>query len=128
MQYPEDSEDLGGFTTFDVISFKKDRKEEIKLPVATEVPCTMVVNGAEIATIMCTPTHLREFAVGYLYTSGIIKSAKDIEDFYCDTKKWRLDIKTTSEIDFELQRKKVENIMKVHVFDKFPQPCKETPI
>ncbi len=37
-------------------------------------------------------------------------------------------LKPESEIDFELQRKKVEDIMKVHVFDKFPQPCKETPI
>lgn len=107
MKYPVDSEDLGGYTAFDVISFKKDRKEEIKLPVATEVPCTIVANGTEVATIMCTPTHLREFAVGYLYTSGMIKSAKDVECFYCDTKKWRLEVTTTSEIDVELLGKRI---------------------
>ena len=107
MHYPVDSEGLGGYTTFDVINLKKDRKEEIKLPVATEVPCTLAVNDTEVATVMCTPTHLKEFAVGYLYTSGMIKSAEDIEDFYCDTKKWRLDVKTTSEVDFELLGKRI---------------------
>ena len=107
MENSPDSEDLGGYTTFDVVSFKKGRKEEIKLPVATEVPCTIVVNGNEVATIMCTPTHLREFAVGYLYTSGLIKEANEVAEFFCDTKRWRLDVKTSTEIDIELLGKRI---------------------
>ena len=107
MQYPVDSEDLGSFTTFDVVSIKSGRKEEVQHPVATEVPCTIVVNDTEVATIMCTPTHLREFAVGYLFTSGMIKNGHDVTDFFCDTKRWRLDVKTGTEIDIELLGKRI---------------------
>ena len=56
---------------------------------------------------MYTPAHLREFAEGYLYTSGMITSAKDIQDFYCETRKGRLNVTTTLEIDFELLGKRM---------------------
>ena len=107
MQYPEDSEDLGSYTIFDVVSIKNGRKNEVQHPIATEVPGTIVVNGTEVATIMCTPTFLKEFAVGYLYTAGMIKSADDVKEFYCDTKRWRLDVTTFTEIDIDLLGKRI---------------------
>jgi len=56
---------------------------------------------------MCTPTYLKELAVGYLYTSGLINNANEITDFYCDPTRWRLDIKTVKEIDLSLLGKTV---------------------
>jgi FdhD protein len=100
-------EDLDSSVNFDVIRVKNNKKEELTHPVATEVPCTIVVNGNEVVTIMCTPTFMKEFAVGYLYTSGMIKSANDVTKFYCDTKRWRLDVKTVKEIDTELLGKRI---------------------
>ena len=101
------TDDLGSYTEFEVVKVKNGEKEKIKHPVATEVPCTIVVNGNEAATIMCTPTHLKELAVGYLYTSGLINSANEIIEFYCDNTRWRLDIKTVKEIDLSLLGKTV---------------------
>jgi FdhD protein len=98
---------LGDVTDFDVISVKNGTVEETKHSVATEVPCTIVVNDSEVATIMCTPTHLKEFAVGYLYTSGMINSAHEVTAFCYDDKKWRLDVTTPKEIDFALLGKRV---------------------
>jgi len=102
-----DGEDLDSSVNFDVIRVKNNKKEELTQPVATEVPCTIVVNGNEVVTIMCTPTFMKEFAVGYLYTSGMIKSAHDVTNFYCDTKRWRLDVNTVKEIDTELLGKRI---------------------
>jgi len=70
-----------------------------KVPVASEVPCTFVVNDAEIATMMCTPSHLKEFTYGFLYTSGLIQSAGDITIYECNEIKWRIDVKTDHFID-----------------------------
>lgn len=49
---------------------------EFNLP--EESPVTIYVNDENVATFMCTPEHLKELAVGYLITSGIIQSMKDI--------------------------------------------------
>jgi len=60
--------------------------------VAAEIPLTFVVNGHETATLMCTPSHLKAFTCGFLFTSGMIHSADDILDWDCDKKKWRVDV------------------------------------
>lgn len=101
------TDELSSSMNLNVVKVKDGRKEETKRPVATEVPCSIIVNEGEVATIMCTPTHLKELAVGYLYTSGLINSANEITEFYCDTTRWRLDIKTVKEIDLSLLGKTV---------------------
>ncbi len=101
------TDDLSGSMNLDVVKVKDGKKEEVTQPVATEVPCTIVANGNEIATMMCTPTCLKEFSIGYLYTSGMINSTNEIKGFYCDTTRWRLDIETTTTIDLALLGKRV---------------------
>ena len=46
-----DGEDLDSSVNFDVIRVKNSKKEELTQPVATEVPCTIVVNGNEVVKI-----------------------------------------------------------------------------
>jgi FdhD protein len=98
---------LGSCTEFDVLKITSGHSEQMQQLVATEVPCTFVVNGVEVATILCTPTYLHEFAAGYLFTSGIIASAGELKDFHCDQIKWRLDIATVKDADLELLGKRV---------------------
>ena len=54
------TDDLSGSIDLDVVKVKDGKKEEVTQPIAAEVPCTVVVNGSEVATIMCTPTYLKE--------------------------------------------------------------------
>lgn len=75
--------------------------------VAAEIPLTFVVNGHETATLMCTPSHLKEFTYGFLFTSGMIQSADDILDWDCDEKKWRVDVRVKDFADPELLGKRV---------------------
>jgi FdhD protein len=40
--------------------------------VVTEYPLTIMINGEEFATIVCTPTDLEELVVGFLASEGMI--------------------------------------------------------
>ncbi|WDP90265.1 MAG: formate dehydrogenase accessory sulfurtransferase FdhD [Desulfobacter sp.] len=75
--------------------------------VATEVPVTFMVNGFEAATLMCSPSHLKEFTYGFLFTSGMIQSADEVEEWDCDEKKWRVDVRVKNFADPELLGKRV---------------------
>ena len=48
-------------------------------PVAEEVPVTVTVNGRQVATAMTSPAAPEEFAIGFLFTEGIIRGTGDID-------------------------------------------------
>jgi len=41
--------------------------------VATELPVRLVLNGEPLVTLLCTPTELKELAVGFLLSEGILR-------------------------------------------------------
>ncbi len=49
-----------------------------KLNICEEVPVKLVYNGEKLVTFMCTPQHLDELAVGYLFNRGLIGKSEDI--------------------------------------------------
>jgi FdhD protein len=100
-------QNFGVSVEMDVICFKGGSRQSMSQPIATEVPCTLQVNGDELGTMLCTPADLKEFAVGYLFTSGLIQSADEVLEFYCDEKTWRLDITTVHRIDPALLGKRI---------------------
>jgi FdhD protein len=46
--------------------------------VVSEVPLTLIVNGQEIATIICTPQFQRELAAGFLFSERHVTTTADI--------------------------------------------------
>lgn len=48
--------------------------------IAQEVPVALEFNGISHATLLLTPANLEDFAVGFAYTEGIIRAARDIYD------------------------------------------------
>ena len=48
--------------------------------IAEEKPLFLFVNNIFWATILCSPTELKELAVGHLLSEGILKSAGEIEE------------------------------------------------
>lgn len=53
-------------------------KEEFK-ETAVEHVLTLVVNAREWVSLICSPDHLLELGVGYLFSEGILTSKEDIE-------------------------------------------------
>jgi FdhD protein len=100
-------EPLGADVEFEVLKLRDGKAEALRQSIATEVPCTIVVNGQEAVTAMVTPTFLREFAVGHLFTAGIINSASDVTGYLCDETRWRLEVDTRREVDLDLLGRRV---------------------
>ena len=53
---------------------------QMKDCVAQEKPLYLFLNRALYATIFCTPSKLKELAVGHLVSEGIVKSIEEIEE------------------------------------------------
>lgn len=52
--------------------------------IALEFPLTVMVNGEEFATIVCTPAHLDELVIGFLASEGVIRTCSDIKGMTID--------------------------------------------
>jgi len=50
--------------------------------IVTERPVTLVINGEEFVTLVCTPEYLEDLAIGFLASEGIIREAGDIRDLW----------------------------------------------
>jgi FdhD protein len=58
---------------------KKTSKKMVDY-VAEEKPLHLFVNTTYWATILCSPSNLKEMAVGHLLSEGILKSTAEIEE------------------------------------------------
>lgn len=50
--------------------------------VAAEYPLTVMVNGREMATIVCSPSHLEEMVLGFLTAEGVLRPDEPLRDLY----------------------------------------------
>ncbi|MCP3942341.1 MAG: formate dehydrogenase accessory sulfurtransferase FdhD [Desulfobacteraceae bacterium] len=98
---------FGEMIPYTITRYKENRMFEENTVVAAEIPLTFVVNDHEIATLMCTPSHLKAYAYGFLFTSGLIKGVEDILAYECDEKKWRVDILIKNFVDPQLLGQRV---------------------
>jgi len=76
---------------------KVETTGEIKIEenfVPQEVPITVSVNQREIVTFLCTPTHLKELATGYLIGEGLLSQTVEISGVFVDEKCGTVNINT----------------------------------
>ncbi|GAB3792617.1 formate dehydrogenase accessory sulfurtransferase FdhD [Virgibacillus kimchii] len=66
-------------TRYDGETFSKERAE-----LAEEFPLTVVLNGEEFATMICSPTHMHELIVGFLASEGVIRRFDEISSVHID--------------------------------------------
>lgn len=52
--------------------------------VATEYPLTVMINGLEFATIVCSPTELEDLLIGFLASEGVIRLYNEIKTLSID--------------------------------------------
>ncbi|MBN2467841.1 MAG: formate dehydrogenase accessory sulfurtransferase FdhD [Deltaproteobacteria bacterium] len=67
------------------------------LSVVREMPVTIFLNNKEIVTLLCTGTHLKALAVGFLAFEGLIAKREDIEDIVVDDQKGLVKVTVTSD-------------------------------
>jgi len=63
--------------------------------VVKEIPVTLLLNNQEFATLICSPGDLKEMAVGFLCSEGIIQNSSDIAKITVDVNKTTVNVDTT---------------------------------
>lgn len=82
---------------FSVLQVKGEEKEFAKMMVAREFPLTIILNGQELVTLLCTPENLEYLAVGYLFAEGLVESKAEIKKVLVDEKHGVVRIDTPQE-------------------------------
>lgn len=70
-----------------LVRVTEEGQEEVSDIVVKESPLTIVLNGTELVTLLCTPTKLKELAVGFLYSEGLLKGKNDIKRITVDRRR-----------------------------------------
>lgn len=50
--------------------------------VVTEYPLTILLDGRELATVVCSPSHLEELVLGFLTAEGILAPGEELDELY----------------------------------------------
>ncbi|AMX84554.1 sufurtransferase FdhD [Geobacillus subterraneus] len=70
-----------------IAKYRNGQLAEEEDEIALEFPLTVVVNGEEFATIVCTPEHMDELVTGFLASEGVIRVKDDIQAMAIDEKR-----------------------------------------
>jgi FdhD protein len=61
------------------VRYTGDQAQPVEDGVIGEIRFTILVEGRELVTLMCSPWQLRPLVVGFLYLEGLIESVDDVE-------------------------------------------------
>ncbi len=101
------SEELGLSVEIDVTAFRGGVAAHERQAIATEVPFTIMAGDREIATMQCSPAHLRELVFGFLHASGFIAGAGEVLRCDIDTTRWVAQVELAAMPDPELLGRRV---------------------
>lgn len=63
---------------YDVVAVERNRIDALQDSIAEEVPIAMVYNGISHAVMLATPADLKDFALGFSLSEGILDSPSDL--------------------------------------------------
>ena len=84
----DNTEALAMAVDYEVVRVKGGVVRRVRQPVVTEVPLTVMAGEVELATLHGSPSHLEEFAYGFLFGSAFIRGAADVLGISLDRKRW----------------------------------------
>jgi FdhD protein len=99
--------------SFNIVRIHKSKKEEIQDTVLIEKPIDIFVNSEPLVNIICLPKDLKELALGFLFSIGIVNSIKDIKEFQVNDVENRINIDLDDAVEFNLQDLDISPISRV---------------
>jgi FdhD protein len=73
--------------TLRVLRINGDASHYIEDSIVKESPLTIIFNGEELVTLLCSPQHLNYLAIGYLVSEGLLKQKGDIKRLLTDDRR-----------------------------------------
>lgn len=62
-----------------IIRYDSKGVHEINDPVVCETKANLIINGISYLSVMVLPQHLEEWAIGFMFSEGLIKTFEDIK-------------------------------------------------
>ncbi|GAI84943.1 unnamed protein product, partial [marine sediment metagenome] len=79
---------------FDVRIYDGKKLSRVAADIIREVTVEIILNNRKIITIACTGNHLKELAVGFLRSEGVIETLEDLKKVVVSHEEGRVDIFT----------------------------------
>jgi len=79
-----------------LIRMDRETRETLQREVAREYPLTVLFNGEQLATLLCSPDDMVNLAVGFLYSEGLIAAKEEIRDVALDGERGVIRVETAS--------------------------------
>lgn len=89
--------------------FSEDKPHIIESSVALEAPVHLTVNNKSVMTILATPTHLEDLAIGYLIDENIIDNVDQIT--HIETNGTNILVKTKDDVTNRLKASETNQII-----------------
>jgi len=80
-----------------VLRLTEDAIDKVEDVVAREFPLTVILNDRELVTLLCSPTDLKQLAVGFLSSEGLIGAKPEIKKVLVDEVRGVARVETTAE-------------------------------
>ncbi|MFX1275561.1 MAG: formate dehydrogenase accessory sulfurtransferase FdhD [Promethearchaeota archaeon] len=87
------------------VNIKRIKKNEVidmQDTILVEQPVDLHVNSKPLSNIICLPNDLKELAMGFLYSIGIVNSTKDIKEINIDELENVVDVKLKDIVEFNI--------------------------
>jgi FdhD protein len=79
----------------ELLIYRDGSRATARHPIVAESPLTIMLNGEELATMLCSPHSLELLAVGFLVGEGILQSRHDLKDIACRSEQGVVWVETT---------------------------------
>ena len=87
----------------DIIRYDKEGSASVTDTVVREHPLTILVNGKEVATLLCTPEDIESLAVGFLESEGLITDPELIKEVVVSNRNRFCTLEYTGDIEVSLE-------------------------
>lgn len=105
---------MNTFLKLAVVKVKGEQSDIVDESIITEYPLKLYVNDKEFNTFYCTPKDLKELAVGYLMSRGVIGAKQDILSIEIIEKKNSAKIQIAEQMT-RSQKEPLENPMAIKI-------------
>jgi FdhD protein len=80
-----------------IFSYRDGRFTVTEDFVVREVPVTVHLNGKEFVTLVCSPVELKELAVGFLYSEGVLRQQESLKSIVINEEEGLIWVETAGE-------------------------------
>lgn len=101
--------DIDVMTDQHIVRYEDGKLFETTDSYVTEFPLTIMVNGEEFATVICSPDHMEELVLGFLASEGAILKRSELKSIQIDDSKGFAHVELTKDLGdrFEYSTKRM---------------------